>query len=60
MYYILKKQHATPLFTFIGFSVGKFITSTNNYSVISEFQKDGKPLRKWVKKEALSLIEFFK
>ena len=56
MYYVIKKQHATPLSTFIGFSVGKFIASKNNDSVIFEFQKDGKPLRKWVKKEDIILL----
>lgn len=56
MYYVIKKQHETPLSTFIGFSVGKFITSKNNYSVIFEFQKDGKPLRKWVKEEDIILL----
>ncbi|MCK9492256.1 MAG: hypothetical protein M0Q24_09200 [Sulfurimonas sp.] len=56
MYYVIKKQHATPLSTFIGFPVGKFIASKNSDNVIFEFQKDGKPLRKWVKKEDIVLL----
>lgn len=56
MYYVIKKQHATPLSTFIGFLVGKFIASKNSDNIIFEFQKDGKPLRKWVKKEDIILL----
>lgn len=56
MYYVIKKQHATPMSTFIGFSVGKFIASKNSDNVIFEFQKEGKPLRKWVKKEDIILL----
>ncbi|EQB39151.1 hypothetical protein M947_08300 [Sulfurimonas hongkongensis] len=56
MYYVIKKQHATPLSTFIGFPVRKFIASKNSDNVIFEFQKDGKPLRKWVKKEDIILL----
>jgi len=56
MYYVIKKQHSTPLSTFIGFSVGKFIASKNSDNIIFEFQKDGKPLRKWVKKEDIILL----
>lgn len=56
MYYVIKKQHATPLSTFIGFPVAKFIASKNSDNVIFEFQKDGKPLRKWVKKEDIILL----
>ncbi|EHP29587.1 hypothetical protein SMGD1_1063 [Sulfurimonas gotlandica GD1] len=34
----------------------KYIASKNNESVIFEFQKDGKPIRKWVKKEDIILL----
>jgi hypothetical protein len=56
MYYVIKKQHATPLSTFISFPVPKYIASKNSDNVIFEFQKDGKPLRKWVKKEDIILL----
>nr|WP_321267016.1 hypothetical protein [uncultured Sulfurimonas sp.] len=56
MYYVIKKQHETPLSTFISFPVPKYIASKNSDNVIFEFQKDGKPLRKWVKKEDIILL----
>jgi len=63
MYYVIKKQHATPLTTFITFQVPKYIASQNHDHVIFEFQKDGKAQRKWVKKEDVILLtedkEFF-
>ncbi|WP_321777251.1 hypothetical protein [Sulfurimonas sp.] len=63
MYYVIKKQHATPLSTFIYFPVPKYIASKNNANVIFEFMKNGKPERKWVKKEDIVLLtedkEFF-
>lgn len=54
MYYVIKKQHTVPPATFISFHVLKYIASKNNESVIFEFQKNGKALRKWVKKEELN------
>jgi len=63
MYYVIKKQLATPLTTFITFQVPKYIASKNHDHVIFEFQKDGKAQRKWVKKEDVILLtedkEFF-
>jgi len=63
MYYVIKRQHSTPLNTFISFKVPKYIASKNNDNVIFEFQKDGKTQRKWVKKEDIILLtddkEFF-
>ena len=56
MYYVIKKQHETPLSTFVGFSVEKFINSKSNHSIIFEFQKDGKPIRKWVEKKDMILL----
>lgn len=56
MYYVIKKQHDVPLTTFITFLVPKYIASKSNENVIFEFQKDGKPLRKWVKKEDIILL----
>jgi len=56
MYYVIKKQHNIPLSSFISFPVPKYIASKNNESVIFEFQKDGKPIRKWVKKEDIILL----
>lgn len=63
MYYVIKKQHTSPLTTFISFQVPKYIASKNSENVIFEFQKDGKPDRKWVKKQDIILLtddkEFF-
>ncbi|WP_415396934.1 hypothetical protein [Sulfurimonas sp. CS5] len=56
MYYVIKKQHTVPPATFISFHVLKYIASKNNESVIFEFQKNGKALRKWVKKEDIILL----
>lgn len=56
MYYVIKKQHTTPLTTFISFPVPKYIASKNNETVIFEFQKDGKVIRKWIKKEDIILL----
>lgn len=56
MYYVIKKQSEKPQEHFIGFRVPKYIASKNNDSVIFEFLKDGKPLRKWVKKEEIILL----
>ncbi|WP_373036857.1 hypothetical protein [Sulfurimonas sp.] len=63
MYYVIKKQHTSSLTTFISFQVPKYIASKNSENVIFEFQKDGKPDRKWVKKQDIILLtddkEFF-
>ncbi|NOR58995.1 MAG: hypothetical protein GQ474_10780 [Sulfurimonas sp.] len=63
MYYVIKKQHTSPLTTFISFPVPKYIASKNSENVIFEFQKNGKPERKWVKKSDIILLtddkEFF-
>ena len=56
MYYVIKKQHTSPLITFMSFLVPKYIASKSNENVIFEFQKDGKPIRKWVKKEDVILL----
>lgn len=56
MYYVIKKQTNVSLSTFIGFKVPKYIAARNNDNVIFEFIKDGKPLRKWVKKEDIILL----
>ena len=56
MYYVIKKQHKIPLQHFIGFVVNKYIASKNNEHVIFEFVKDGKPNRKWVKKDEIILL----
>ena len=58
MYYVIKRQKDNPLKCFIGFQVPKYIASKNNDNVIFEFQKDGKPQRKWVaKKDIVFLTE---
>jgi hypothetical protein len=63
MYYVIKRQHTSPLATFISFPVPKYIASKNSENVIFEFQKNGKPDRKWVKKSDIILLtndkEFF-
>ncbi len=63
MYYVIKRQIDNPSACFIGFNVPKYIASKNSENVIFEFIKDGKPLRKWVKKEEIILLtedkEFF-
>jgi len=56
MYYVIKRQTDKPLSCFIGFMVPKYIASKNNEHVIFEFTKDGKPHRKWVKKEEIVLL----
>ncbi len=58
MYYVIKRQKNNPTKCFIGFQVPKYIASKNSDNVIFEFQKDGKPQRKWVaKKDILFLTE---
>ena len=56
MYYVIKKQHETPLSTFISFQVPKYIASRKNESVIFEFKQDKKLVRKWVKKSDIILL----
>jgi len=56
MYYVIKRQRDIPMTTFIGFRVPKYIASKNNENVIFEFNKNGKPIRKWVKKEDVVLL----
>lgn len=56
MYYVIKKQPDQPLRSFIGFKVPKYIASKNSSNVIFEFIIDGKPQRKWVKKEEIILL----
>ena len=63
MYYVIKRQLSTPLTTFLGFKIPKYIAAKNNENVIFEFIKDGKSQRKWVKKDEIILLtddkEFF-
>jgi replicative DNA helicase len=53
----------TPMSCFLGFVVPKYTVGKNSENVIFEFTKDGKPQRKWVKKEEIVLLtedkEFF-
>ena len=56
MYYVIKKQSTTPLSTFIGFKVPKYISSKKSDTVIFEFIQNDKPVRKWVKKEEIILL----
>lgn len=56
MYYVIKKQTDNPLQCFIGFQVPKYIASKNNDTVIFEFSQNGKPTRKWVKKDDIILF----
>lgn len=56
MYYVIKRQTDSPLHCFMGFQVPKFIAAKNSDNVIFEFIKDGKAIRKWVKKEDIVLL----
>jgi hypothetical protein len=56
MYYIIKRQFDVPLQYFIGFAAPKYIASKKNDTIIFEFIIDGKPVRKWVKKEEIILL----
>ena len=56
MYYIIKRQYDTPPTYFVGFSVPKYIAARNTENIILEFIKDGKPLRKWLKKKDIILL----
>ena len=63
MYYVIKRQPDSPHHCFIGFKVPKYIAAKNNENVIFEFEKDGKAMRKWIKKDDIGLLtddkEFF-
>jgi len=56
MYYVIKKIADSPLASFMGFKVPKYITSKNSDTVIFEFTKDGKVIRKWIKKGEIILL----
>jgi len=53
---MIKRQIDKGPVHFIGFSVPKFITNKTSDNVILEFNKDGKIIRKWVKKEDIILL----
>ena len=53
MYYLIKKQLNNLPSAFVGFQVPKYIARKNSDTIIFEFTKDGKPHRKWVKKEEI-------
>lgn len=55
MYYVIKRQ-TSPSQCFIGFKVPKYIAAKNNENVIFEFEINGKPSRKWIKKEDIVLL----
>jgi len=56
MYYVIKRNLNVPMSCFLGFQVPKYIATKNSDNVIFEFTKDGKPQRKWVKKEEIILL----
>ncbi len=56
MYYVIKKQSDSPAKCFIGFKVAKYIAAKNSDNVIFEFIKDGKTIRKWIKKDDIVLL----
>ncbi len=56
MYYVIKKILDKPLASFMGFKVPKYITSKSSDNVIFEFTKDGKTIRKWIKKDEIILL----
>jgi len=56
MYYVIKKQPENPVDTFVGFSVRKYIVNRNNNSVIFEFLKSEKIVRKWIKRDEIILL----
>jgi hypothetical protein len=64
MYYVIKKQHNVPLSCFFCFKINKYITSKDSDTVIFEFLKENKKIRKWIKKDDIILLtedeEFFK
>ncbi len=56
MYYVIKRMLDKPLTSFIGFKAPKYIASKNNDNVIFEFSKDGKAIRKWIRKDEIILL----
>ena len=46
----------TPPTYFVGFAVPKYIAARNTENIILEFIEDGKPLRKWLKKDDIILL----
>ena len=56
MYYVIKRQPDSPMQCFIGFKAPKYIAAKNSNNVIFEFLKDGKAIRKWVKKDDIVLL----
>ena len=56
MYYVIKRILNSPLASFMGFKVPKYIASKSSDTVIFEFTKDGKIVRKWIKKEEIVLL----
>lgn len=42
--------------SFMGFKVPKYISSKDSDNVIFEFSKDGKAIRKWIKKDEIILL----
>lgn len=56
MYYVIKRQTSSPSSCFLGFKVPKYIASKNSDNVIFEFDKDGKAIRKWIKKDEIILL----
>lgn len=56
MYYVIKRQHNVPLSSFFCFKISKYIASKNKDTVILEFDKDGKKMRKWIKKDDIILL----
>jgi len=56
MYYVIKKQHDIKMSSFLCFKISKYIASKNKDTVILEFEKDGKKIRKWIKKDDIILL----
>ena len=56
MYYVIKRQHNVPLSSFFCFKIEKYIASKDHDSIIVEFMKGDKKIRKWIKKEDIILI----
>lgn len=56
MYYVIKRHDDASVPTFIGFKVPKYISSKKNDTVIFEFIKEDKAIRKWVKKSDIILL----
>ena len=56
MYYVIKKQHGVKMSSFFCFKVNKYIASKDKDTIILEFEKDGKKIRKWIKKDDIILL----